>query len=134
MKATKRRPVAKRPTRRRNPIDSLTATERRQLHAAIKLSEARHGSRQGVVELDAKERQRAGFRFGVLVGVIDGIDYSAPAWSKVKGKWEHESGDRGWWGERSKRKPLLVVDPHGRHPSFVSNGSPMKLTRWGLEG
>lgn len=134
-RATTKRPAPRKPARRRNPAPALTPEERRQLERVTKMSEDFHGSKRGVIELDPAERKRLGYRFGCLVGYVDDIDYDVPRWSDRKGEWDHSSGDRGWWGKRSKRKMMLVVGPDGRHPQLVQNHSPMRLsTALGLMG
>ena len=64
------------------------------------------------------------------------LDYEPDRGSKRAGyRWEHQAGDRGPLAPKSKKKPVLAVDPRTRRPVIVPMGSPMKLDpRRGLVG
>lgn len=139
MATTKRRPkdVAK---RRRNPARSTGKPKprkggaKRELEAARRLSRLFHGTPTEVVELSPAERRPLP-RYAMLLGRLHELTYMPDATSKRGGyRWQHKSGDRGPGKPRSRRSPLVVIDPATKRPALVMDRSPMKLTRRGLVG
>jgi len=113
----KRKP---RKPKKRNPTDSKL------LQRAKSLSKRFHGTTK-VVQLSAKERKPLP-KYVVVVGELDELTY-APGKRSQRGRfrYSHKTGDKGR-GERTRRKPLLVVDPKTKKAAIVANRSGMRFS------
>lgn len=112
----------------------LARTRRRTLTATVvELRKAKHqarvfhGTNVGeVVKIPAKARRLPAY--GVVLGSIPELEYEPDAKSqRGKYRWVHQSGDRGFLRKKSKRQPLLVVDPNTGRPFIDFSGSPMRF-------
>lgn len=116
---------------RRNPLlrvpKNLKAGERKALAVAKRLSKQFHGTETEVIELSPDER-KALPRFVMAAGDLTEFSY-APDGNSLKGEfeYEHKSGDRGPFETKSRRKPILAVDPKTKRPVIVPAQSPMRL-------
>ncbi len=124
--------------RKRTKAKTVTArlapVQRRHVSATVKeLNKAKrearvfHGTDVGeVVKIPTKARKLPAY--GVVLGSIPELEYEPDAKSqRGKYRWVHQSGDRGFLRKKSKRQPLLVVDPDTGRPFIVPAGSPMRF-------
>ncbi len=97
-----------------------------ELEAARRVSEEFHGTPSEVIQLSEKERRLP--RYLVALGSMPTLEYEPDKRSK-KGRYRyvHESGDRGPLAPKSKKKPVLAVDPRSGRPVIVPMGSSMRL-------
>ncbi len=111
--------------RRRNPT-ARTSGERQALTKAQQVSEAFHGNGRNVIELSEQERRLP--KYVVALGSVPELVYKPVRGSRRGGvEYIHESGDRGIFAGRSKKRPILAADPRTGRPLIVPMGSGMRL-------
>lgn len=123
-KRTKAKTVTARlaPVQRRH-VSATTKELKRAQHQARVF----HGTDAGeVVKIPARARKLPAY--GVVLGSIPELEYEPDAKSqRGKYRWVHQSGDRGFLRKKSRRQPLLVVDPNTGRPFIDFAGSPMRF-------